>query len=70
MAEGRGTRVHVQLSYDPPAGALGHVAALLFGADPKSRMDEDPLRMKSFVETGRLPHDAAAAPERWEAPRP
>jgi hypothetical protein len=60
----------VELRYDPPAGALGHVAAPLFGADPKSRWDEDPLRMKRFVGTDRLPHDAAAAPERWELPRP
>ena len=57
-----GTQVEVHLSYDPPAGALGHVVALLFGTDPKSRMDEDLLRMKTFVETGQRPHDAAAPP--------
>jgi uncharacterized membrane protein len=60
-----GTRVQVHLTYDPPAGALGHLAAVLFGADPKSRLDEDLLRMKTFVETGQAPHDAAAQ----EAPR-
>lgn len=46
-AEG-GTQVDILLSYDPPAGALGHVAARLLGADPKSR-----------IETGTPPHDAA-----------
>jgi len=60
-AEG-GTRVDVHLSYDPPGGALGLLAAKLFGADAKSRMDEDLMRMKSFLETGQPPHDAAVAP--------
>jgi hypothetical protein len=32
---------------------------MLFGADPKSEMDADLMRMKSFIETGRVPHDAA-----------
>jgi uncharacterized membrane protein len=54
-----GTRVDIQLSYDPPAGALGLMAAKLFGADAKSQMDEDLLRMKTFLETGNPPHDAA-----------
>lgn len=52
------TRVEVRLDYLPPAGALGHVAAMLFGADPKSTMDADLLRMKSAIESGRRPHDA------------
>jgi uncharacterized membrane protein len=60
-AEG-GTRVDVHLSYDPPGGALGLLTAKLFGADAKSRMDEDLMRMKSFLETGQPPHDAAVAP--------
>lgn len=30
-----GTRVFVTMSYTPPAGALGHAVARLFGADPK-----------------------------------
>ena len=53
-----GTRVDVRLEYLPPAGTLGHVAALLFGADPKSTLDADLLRMKSAIESGRQPHDA------------
>jgi uncharacterized membrane protein len=59
--EGEGTRVQVEMSYNPPAGALGHVVASLFGADPKKEMDEDLLRMKALFETGTLPHDAAEA---------
>jgi uncharacterized membrane protein len=54
-----GTRVSVELSYIPPAGAFGHAVASIFGADPKSEMDADLLRMKSMIETGHAPHDAA-----------
>jgi uncharacterized membrane protein len=46
------TRVDILLSYNPPGGALGHFAAALFGADPKARMDEDLLRLKSLIEDG------------------
>jgi uncharacterized membrane protein len=56
-----GTRVLVTMSYTPPAGALGHAVARLFGADPKSELNDDLLRMKVFLETGRRAHDAAAA---------
>ena len=38
---------------NPPGGALGHLAALLFGADPRSEMDEDLLRLKSLIEEGK-----------------
>lgn len=47
------TRVDIRLSYNPPAGALGHFAATLFGTDPKSAMDEDLVRLKSLLETGK-----------------
>lgn len=60
--EGTGTRVHIRMSYNPVAGALGHVVASLFGADPLTEMDEDLMRMKSFFETGKAARDAAAAP--------
>jgi uncharacterized membrane protein len=45
-----GTTVHLEMSYDPKAGLLGHAVASLFGADPKSEMDEDLLRMKALIE--------------------
>ncbi|MGH8179887.1 MAG: SRPBCC family protein [Steroidobacteraceae bacterium] len=56
-----GTRVLVTMSYTPPAGALGHAVARLFGADPKSELNDDLMRMKVFLETGRRAHDAAMA---------
>jgi len=52
------TRVDVKMSYTPPAGVLGHKISELFGTDPKHEMDDDLMRMKSFIETGNLPHDA------------
>lgn len=54
------TKVEVRLSYNPLAGAIGHVVARILGADPKSHLDEDLMRMKSLVETGRVPSNAAA----------
>lgn len=57
--EDDGTRVHIRMSYSPPAGAVGHVVASLFGADPGTELDEDMMRLKSWFETGRLPRDAA-----------
>jgi uncharacterized membrane protein len=53
------TRIQIRLSYNPPGGALGHSVLAIFGADPKSLLDEDLVRMKTALETGRRPHDAA-----------
>ncbi len=50
--EDDGTRVEVRLVYNPPAGAMGHAFARALGADPKSRMDDDLLRLKSLLEDG------------------
>lgn len=47
------TRVHVQMSYHPPAGMVGHAIARILGWDPKKRMDEDFIRMKALLENGR-----------------
>ncbi|CAN5135512.1 hypothetical protein BH23GEM2_BH23GEM2_05320 [soil metagenome] len=55
------TRVQVRMSYNPPAGAAGHAVAKLFGADPRRQMDEDLNRLKTTIETGAAPHDAAAS---------
>jgi uncharacterized membrane protein len=53
------TRVHVRMSYNPPAGWFGHEIAAAVGADPKNSMDQDLARMKTLIETGRAAHDAA-----------
>ena len=66
---GEGTRVHLRMSYSPPAGMLGHVVAKLFGADPKAELDEDMMRLKSTLETGKPPRDAVAALLQSTAPQ-
>ena len=48
-----GTRLDIRLSYNPPGGALGHMCAALFGADPKHAMDQDLVRLKSLLECGK-----------------
>ena len=53
------TRVHIRMSYNPPGGWIGHGLAAAFGADPKRSLDADLVRMKTLIETGRAPHDAA-----------
>jgi len=53
------TRLQIRLCYNPPAGAIGHGIAALLGADPKRKMDEDLARMKTLIECGIPPHDAA-----------
>lgn len=51
--DGEGTRVHVQMSYNPPGGAVGHGVASLLGSDPAKLMDEDLVRFKSLIEDGK-----------------
>jgi len=65
--EDGGTRISIRMCYQPPAGALGHALAAVLGADPKTEMDADLMRMKSMIETGRATHDAAQRRERSTA---
>ena len=48
------TRVTVRMSYRPPGGVLGHAIAHILGWDPKSRIDDDIVRMKSLLEDGKV----------------
>jgi uncharacterized membrane protein len=48
-----GTRVTVTMSYRPPGGIIGHAVAHILGWDPKARMDEDLVRMKTLLEEGK-----------------
>jgi uncharacterized membrane protein len=47
-----GTRLDIRLSYNPPAGVIGHGIASFLRVDPKTAMDEDLVRMKSLLESG------------------
>lgn len=63
------TTVELKMTYAPVGGALGDLLARLVGADPKRQIDDDLLRLKTFVETGRPARDAAeAGTELDEAP--
>jgi len=53
------TRVDIRLCYNPPGGVIGHALATLLRSDPKSEMDQDLARLKTLIERGRFPHDAA-----------
>jgi uncharacterized membrane protein len=56
---GEHTRLHLKFNYRPPAGALGHAAAAVFGIDAKSFFDDFLMRAKNYLETGLQPHDVA-----------
>jgi uncharacterized membrane protein len=47
------TTLHIQFTYNPSAGVIGHVIASLFGADPKHALDDDMVRLKSLFEYGK-----------------
>ena len=59
-----GTRLHIRFSYHPPGGVIGHALATLLGDDPKTKMDADLARMKTLIETGNPPRDAAKPMDR------
>ena len=47
---GNSTRVHVALSYRPPAGPLGAAVAKLFGEEPSQQIAEDLQKFKQSFE--------------------
>jgi uncharacterized membrane protein len=52
--EGRGTVVHVSLTYHPPGGALGASLAKLFGEEPNQQISSDMRRFQQIMETGEV----------------
>jgi len=52
---GRGTRLDLQMTYDPPGGAVGYALARLFSTDAQTEIDQDLLQLKSFLEAGAPP---------------
>ena len=50
-----GTRVAVNLQYNPPAGKLGAAVAKLFGEEPNQTIREDLRRFKQLMEAGEVP---------------
>jgi uncharacterized membrane protein len=41
------------MSYNPPAGAIGHALATALGSDPRRALDAALVRMKSLLEEGK-----------------
>lgn len=50
----RGTEVHVEVHYDPPAGKLGAMVAKLMGEEPARQIGDDLRRLKQVIETGEV----------------
>jgi len=57
---GRGTELHLELKFDPPAGAVGVTIAKLMGQDPSRQVDGDLRRFKQIMETGEVVHSDAS----------
>ena len=53
-APGGGTKVLVELKYDPPVGKLGAWAANLFGEAPEQQVRDDLQRFKKLMEAGEI----------------
>jgi uncharacterized membrane protein len=56
----RGTEVHLELTYDPPAGRIGATIAKLFGEEPSQQVDGDLRRFKQVLEVGEVVHSDAS----------
>jgi len=56
----RGTEVRVELSYDPPAGAIGTAFAKLLGEEPNQQVMDDLRAFKQVMETGEVVHSDAS----------
>ena len=50
----RGTEIHVELRYDPPAGAVGKAIAKLFIEEPSQQVKGDLRRFKQVMELGEV----------------
>jgi uncharacterized membrane protein len=59
--DARGTRVHVNLDYIPPAGRVGKAIAKIFGDDPAQLIRDDLRRFKQIMETGEVPRQTTSS---------
>jgi uncharacterized membrane protein len=65
---GRGTEIHVELQYIPPAGAIGRAIARLLGEEPDGQIRDDLRRVKQLLETGEIPF--SDGPGLWRPAQP
>jgi uncharacterized membrane protein len=66
----RGCEIHVNLSYDPPAGLVGATVAKLFGEEPSQQVDGDLRRFKQMLEVGEVVHSDASVHRGLHPARP
>ncbi|HYC31659.1 MAG TPA: SRPBCC family protein [Gemmatimonadales bacterium] len=66
----RGTEVHLELHYDPPAGRLGALVAKLFGEEPGQQVTDDLSRFKQVMEVGEVVHSDASIHRRMHSAQP
>ncbi len=66
----RGTEIVVDLSYDPPAHALGAAVAKLFGENPSQQVAADLRHFKQVMETGEVLHSDSSIHRGMHAARP
>jgi uncharacterized membrane protein len=62
---GRGTEVHVRLSYAPPAGRFGNAIATMLGRSGDQEVREDLRRFKQRMEADEVPTAGRRHPEAW-----
>lgn len=65
---GRGTYVSLVMSYEPPAGPLGRLAAKLFQREPAIQARRDLRRFKQWMETGEVTVNASPSARPGESP--
>jgi uncharacterized membrane protein len=67
---GRGTEVHVELSYRPPGGPIGSAFAWLFGESPDQQIYDDLRAFKQVIETGEVVVSEGTLGQRgyWQCP--
>jgi uncharacterized membrane protein len=64
----RGTIVSLVLSYDPPGGPIGRIAAKLFQREPAIQARRDLRRFKQLMETGEVTTNASPSARAGETP--
>ena len=50
----QGTEIVLEMSYDPPGGAVGATLAKLVGEEPRQQVKDDLRRFKQVMETGEV----------------
>ena len=64
----RGTFVSLVMSYSPPGGKVGQIAAKLLGREPNIQARHDLRRFKQLMETGEVTTNASPSARNSESP--